>query len=324
MLLVILGIALISEYKVSCEFKCRTKGCIGQKELNGQWESFFKGQEHTPCLKFSHAYYCFTKDLHMKQCQCYEEDLLDSYPNEWCNPQLYGEAHTMCIYDEYKEGHERCGKTITRGILTQADKDKIVAHHNKLRAKIANGEEKRGLSGPQPPAANMRMLTWNDDLALVAQRWVDQCPRRPHDVNRRTDEYQFVGQNYAWRSKTTDTQEPEILTMLIDNWYNEVKDMREGEVESFFSTHPVTGHYTQLAWAKTHEIGCGFLSHRRHEGGPLISILVCNYGPQGNAIEKQQYIIGEPASKCPFGTKPTEEPEFSGLCELNQENLKGS
>ena len=54
-------------------------------------------------------------------------------------------------------------------------------------------------------------------------RWVDQCPRRPHDVNRRTDEYQFVGQNYAWRSKTTDTQEPEILTMLIDNWYNEVR-----------------------------------------------------------------------------------------------------
>ena len=32
-----------------------------------------------------------------------------------------------------------------------------------------------------------------------------------------------MGQNYAWRSKTTDTQEPEILTMLIDNWYNEVR-----------------------------------------------------------------------------------------------------
>ena len=52
----------------------------------------------------------------------------------------------------------------------------------------------------------------------------------------------------------------------------QVKDMREGEVEHFFSTHPVTGHYTQLAWAKTYEIGCGFLSHRRHEGGPLISV----------------------------------------------------
>ena len=55
-LLVIIGIALISEYNVSGEFKCWTDGCIGQKELNGQWESLFKGQEHAPCLKFTHGY----------------------------------------------------------------------------------------------------------------------------------------------------------------------------------------------------------------------------------------------------------------------------
>ena len=48
--------------------------------------------------------------------------------------------------------------------------------------------------------------------------------------------------------------------------------MREGEVEHFFSTHPVTGHYTQVAWANSYEVGCGFLSHRRHPGGPLISV----------------------------------------------------
>ena len=53
-------------------------------------------------------------------------------------------------------------------------------------------------------------------------RWADQCPRRPHDNNRRTDKYPFVGQNYAWRNTAKTEQEPEILTMLIDNWYNEV------------------------------------------------------------------------------------------------------
>ena len=53
---VIIGIALLSEYKVSCEFKCRTEGCVGQKELNGQFASYFKGQEHAPCLKFSRNY----------------------------------------------------------------------------------------------------------------------------------------------------------------------------------------------------------------------------------------------------------------------------
>ena len=70
-----------------------------------------------------------------------------------------------------KKGTKYIHDDVRNNFFLQADKDKIVAHHNKLRAKIANGEEKRGLSGPQPPAANMKMLTWNDDLALVAQRF---------------------------------------------------------------------------------------------------------------------------------------------------------
>ena len=42
-------------------------------------------------------------------------------------------------------------------------------------------------------------------------------------------------------------------------------------------------------------------------------MLVCNYGPGGNIIDKPVYIIGEPGSECPKGTKATEK----GLCELN-------
>ena len=43
--------------------------------------------------------------------------------------------------------------------------------HNELRAKVANGEEQRGLDGPQPKAANMRQMEWNDELAEIAQRY---------------------------------------------------------------------------------------------------------------------------------------------------------
>ena len=57
-------------------------------------------------------------------------------------------------------------------LFRQADIDEIVDYHNKLRAKIANGEETRGRSGGQPKAANMRKMVWNDDLALVAQRLI--------------------------------------------------------------------------------------------------------------------------------------------------------
>ena len=43
--------------------------------------------------------------------------------------------------------------------------------HNEQRSKVANGLETRGNDGPQPKASNMIELTWNDELAEVAQRY---------------------------------------------------------------------------------------------------------------------------------------------------------
>ena len=40
-------------------------------------------------------------------------------------------------------------------------------------------------------------------------------------------------------------------------------------------------------------------------------VLVCNYGPGGNIIDKPVYIIGKPGSECPEGTTATKK----GLCE---------
>ena len=57
MLFAIIGIVLISNNKVYCEFKCRTEGCVTQAKLNGKFGSYFKGQEHAPCLKFSNPNY---------------------------------------------------------------------------------------------------------------------------------------------------------------------------------------------------------------------------------------------------------------------------
>ena len=53
----------------------------------------------------------------------------------------------------------------------QADKEVIVNKHNELRAKVANGEEQKGVDGAQPKAANMRKMNCNDQLAEVAQRY---------------------------------------------------------------------------------------------------------------------------------------------------------
>ena len=47
--------------------------------------------------------------------------------------------------------------------LSQSDKDTILAKHNELRSKVANGKQ----SG-QPPAANMKKMVWDEELAIEA------------------------------------------------------------------------------------------------------------------------------------------------------------
>ena len=54
--------------------------------------------------------------------------------------------------------------------FVQADKDAIVAKHNALRSRVATGQERLGVGGAQPKAANMRKRVWSDELAAGAQR----------------------------------------------------------------------------------------------------------------------------------------------------------
>ena len=41
--------------------------------------------------------------------------------------------------------------------------------HNELRIIVAQGLESRGVGGRQPSAANMKKMSWDEDLAEIAQ-----------------------------------------------------------------------------------------------------------------------------------------------------------
>lgn len=62
--------------------------------------------------------------------------------------------------------------------ITQAQKAEILEAHNRLRAQVANGQ----VPG-QPGAQNMRELVWDEDLAVKAQQWANQCTFE-HDPSR--------------------------------------------------------------------------------------------------------------------------------------------
>jgi len=212
--------------------------------------------------------------------------------------------HTMCKYCGTNES--KCNKVCSREIKSQAEIDAIVAKHNELRRKIAKGEETKGVGGGQPSATDMYELKWNDELAQIAQTWADQCTRN-HDKQRGTDKYGHVGQNIARSGSSAPFSSTRNYDSHIQGWYDEVKDFPPGNVQKF-SFDKATGHYTQLAWGATKEVGCGFVAFSTGDGDvPYQQYLICNYGVGGNMGNSAVYNPGTTASACPNGSN-------DGLC----------
>ncbi|KAJ8967919.1 hypothetical protein NQ314_002578, partial [Rhamnusium bicolor] len=194
--------------------------------------------------------------------------------------------------------------------LTSGDKKYIVNIHNDIRNHVASGQESRGTLGSQPPAADMYMLQWDNELSEIAQRWADQCIQinetRQHDICKRTERFE-VGQNIL-TAITTDIALPE-LSVLILNWYKQVVNVIPSDVDYFIGIRRgkfLIGQYTQLVWAETKYVGCGMAlfkeSNSTNEENDLYHHrLVCNYGPTGNIIGQMVYQRGAPCSKCPTG-----------------------
>ncbi|CAH8612922.1 unnamed protein product [Schistosoma curassoni] len=122
----------------------------------------------------------------------------------------------------------------------------------------------------QPPAKYMSPLKWNYNLAAQAQKLANKCILQ-HD-KRHSNEFSWVGQNIALHP---------TIKSGVDAWFNEHKlyDYKENNCMACL-------HYTQMAWAKTTDIGCGVASCPRYG----LSI-VCNYGPGGNWNNEKPYEV---------------------------------
>ncbi|XP_023321440.1 venom allergen 3 [Eurytemora carolleeae] len=214
--------------------------------------------------------------------------------------------HTMC--STQTPGPACNGNILRRGVSSE-EKQIILNTHNRLRAIIARGEEKRGAPGPQPPASNMKILEWDEELATIAQRHADQCVFA-HDCSDCRKVNRFgVGQN-LYISKQSLRLPDNNWKQGITNWYDEVSLFSRTKVEPFQFAASY-GHYSQLVWADTHKIGCGLSSYR--EGKWFASLYTCNYGPNGNFIKGQMYKQGSGCSEC--SGNETCSIDFPGLCE---------
>ncbi|XP_056004986.1 cysteine-rich venom protein latisemin-like [Ostrea edulis] len=171
--------------------------------------------------------------------------------------------------------HSAClpkSSTASASGVSDADKRAIVDKHNEFR------------SGVQPTAVAMAKMSWDDEIAMVAQKYADACKGLVHDGGRqRGIPGRFsVGQNLA--SASYDLGWPKVVKL----WYDEVKDFTLGGTNQL----SLVGHYTQVVWAKSIKIGCGYAicgSTRSY---------VCNYGPGGNLDINNPYTSGTSCSQC--------------------------
>ena len=116
-------------------------------------------------------------------------------------------------------------------------------------------------------------LAWSDRLAAVAQEWAETLLKRNEFFHRPKSRY---GENlYRINGRNASAS----AAQAVQDWAAEARnyDYRSN------LCHGMCGHYTQIVWRDTKEVGCGVARGARRE------IWVCEYDPPGNLIGKRPY-----------------------------------
>ena len=140
---------------------------------------------------------------------------------------------------------------------TRAMEQRILAAHNAWRKKV-----------------DVPALTWSSDLAAYAQDWANTMKDRGCEMEHRTSGN--FGENLAWAGGRRLAPET-----VVDLWGGE--EVHYNYANNRCARGEVCGHYTQLVWANTKQVGCAVAQCSDSE------TWVCNYDPAGNVVGQKPY-----------------------------------
>lgn len=138
----------------------------------------------------------------------------------------------------------------------------ITRQHNLARESVSPAA-----SSPLPA------LAWSSTLAATAQAWADGC-KFSHSGGP-------YGENiYATSGTSTPTD-------VVGSWVSEKSKYNYANN----SCSGTCGHYTQVVWAASLNLGCGVKNCTQNSpfGSSSWQFWVCNYDPPGNFIGQKPY-----------------------------------
>ncbi|KAJ8727623.1 hypothetical protein PYW07_001742 [Mythimna separata] len=183
----------------------------------------------------------------------------------------------------------------------------FVDGHNTYRHRVARGE----IAG-QPPASDMKMMVWDEELAAKASQWAKRNLRN-HNPDKTVRSNRFtVGESMHWYA-TTDLEAVLKPESVLKSWFSEHVNYTFGPLKrSDFQKEYHIGHYTQMVWSNSVYVGCGISKTTNSRMNKFFT--VCNYGPGGNYMGEKPYkvssgrnnkLICDAQEKCdnPYGSK---------------------
>jgi pathogenesis-related protein 1 len=146
--------------------------------------------------------------------------------------------------------------------LTAEEMRKLLTLHNKARADVGVGP-----------------LVWSKHLAAYAQSWADHLASTSCRMEHRP-------RSGPWKQKYGEnlligTVGYHGVVDAIRAWESE-KSVYHGAFLNSSNWYP-SGHYTQMVWKNTSQIGCAKAECRGNV------IVVCNYDPPGNVLGQKPY-----------------------------------
>jgi uncharacterized protein YkwD len=159
-------------------------------------------------------------------------------------------------------GVETGGSEIADISLAEASREAILLDaHNQYREEV-----------------NVPPLRWSNALAQSAQAWADHLASTDTFSHSDAEGY---GEN-LWMGTTGFYSPGE----MVDSWGSEKQYFISGATFPNVSTTGQwsdVGHYTQMVWRNTTEVGCGLAT------GNGWDILVCQYSPPGNFTNQKPF-----------------------------------